>query len=67
MSVNVRVADNKAEGLDEDGGRWSVICVTHGTLLSADSRTEARDGASDARRLGFCEWCEECMDAIVPS
>ena len=64
MSVSVRVADNEAEGLDTDGGRWSVICVTHGTLVSVESRAIARQDARYARQAGYCEWCEECTEAM---
>lgn len=61
--LRVRVADGEAEGLDTDGGRWQVVCETHGTLVSVESRQVARDDARAARALGYCEWCDECNEA----
>lgn len=58
--IAVRVDDNEAEGLDTSDGRWSVVCVKHGSLLSADTRTQARDDARLARAAGWCEWCWDC-------
>lgn len=62
-TLSVRVADGQAEGLDTDGGRWQVICKTHGAVLSVQSRDVARQDARAARQHGACEWCEECMEA----
>jgi hypothetical protein len=59
-SIRVRVADGELEGLDTDGGRWQVICETHGSIVSVESRRTARADARAARALGFCDWCEDC-------
>jgi hypothetical protein len=59
--IKVRVADGEAEGLDTDGGRWQVICETHGAIVSVESRQVARDDARAARQEGRCESCEDCM------
>lgn len=62
----VRVADGEAEGLDTDGGRWQVICVEHGSIVSVESRSIARQDARQARLDGRCEWCDACMhDTVV--
>ncbi len=57
----ISVYDGIAEGLDVDGGRWSIVCETHGTILAvarlADAKTDARSGV--------CDFCEECMDLLV--
>jgi len=59
-AIKVRVANNEHEGLDTEGGRWSAVCETHGTLLSCDTRTEARLEARWARRENRADWCEDC-------
>lgn len=60
--MRVRVADGIVEGLDIDGGRWQVICEPHGSIVSVETRSIARSDAAAARRAGFCEWCEDCMN-----
>jgi hypothetical protein len=65
--IRVRVADGLREGLDVDGGRWYAICETHGSLLQEESRETARDDARLARAVGYCEWCEDCLDRLYES
>lgn len=63
MARVARATDARAEGLDEDGGRWYVVCIAHGELVQVTERTTARDDARAANAAGTCaEWCEACRD-----
>jgi len=43
--------------LDPEGGRWAVVCETHGNVSNHERREDARYFASHPD-----EWCEACMD-----
>lgn len=40
--------------LDPTGGRWVVICETHGTIVNTTT-------LADARATATAEFCEDCM------
>jgi hypothetical protein len=61
--IAVRVYDGIREGLDTDGGRWQVVCETHGAILSVETKKQATAEAQLARRNDSCEWCEDCQGA----
>jgi hypothetical protein len=45
--------------LDADGGAWSVVCESHGTLVSITTLS----GAKECSTLDFCDDCRaECED-----
>ena len=44
--------------MDTDGGRWQVVCESHGSILSVDTLKQAHsDAHSDT--ADFCEECRE--------
>lgn len=53
----VAVVNTAEQGLNpKDGGRWTLICDDHSTLLQIHTLTLARQFASAPE-----EWCENCM------
>lgn len=46
--------------LDEDSGKWSIICEDHGSILSLDTMSAARSHMADV--AGWCEYCREKQD-----
>lgn len=57
------VWDGAAAGMDTDGGRWQLVCESHGTIASYDRLRDARaDG-----QAGHVDFCEECMAMAVPA
>ncbi len=49
-----------AQGLDESGGRYAVVCETHNTICNTTSLKLARPF------LKIPEFCEECMKDYRP-
>lgn len=43
--------------LDEDSGKWHVVCETHSTCVGVDTRAQAE--ASDTN-----DFCDECRDRV---
>ena len=52
-------------GFDTDGGRWVVICDTHGTCINVDSLRDAL--FCRAHPTNFCDDCRELASNKVDS
>jgi len=56
LKVEVIVATAEEEGLDDEGGKWVTICLTHGVIMNSATKSKAYDLS-----LYPDELCEECM------
>ena len=56
LKVEVIVATAEEEGLDDEGGKWVTICLTHGAIMNSATKSEAY-----YLSLYPDELCEECM------
>lgn len=64
---HVGVYDARAAGLDDDGGRWVVVCEAHGTVCNFDTLAHARSfartqGSEHCPTVNFCEDCMRIAD-----
>jgi hypothetical protein len=55
----IAIYDAQAADLDADAGRWSLVCETHGAILSTETLALARYHAAAPD-----EWCEECAEIV---
>lgn len=44
------------QGLDTDGGRYSIVCSEHATVIAHTNKRDALWWTSNP-----AEWCEDCM------
>lgn len=55
--VRVELYDGALQGLDTDGGRWSLVCE-HGSVLAVDTIRAAEAWWGHPR-----DWCDTCRDS----
>ncbi len=49
--------DGAAQGLDTDGGKYTIVCQHHSNTLSHNNRARAQWLARNVT-----QWCEDCME-----
>lgn len=54
---HVSVYDGEKQGLDTDGGKYTIVCHAHSNTLSHGNRSHATWLARNAT-----DWCEGCME-----
>lgn len=57
----VVIYNTEAQGLDSDGGPWSVVCETHGTIVQVSSQRAARS----VMKAGSNEFCDCCRQTCT--
>lgn len=56
--ARVSLYDGALQGLDTDGGRWSLVCETHSTVLAVQTLRSAESWWGHPK-----DWCEGCRDS----
>lgn len=55
------VYDAVEQGLDDDGGRWAVVCNAHSTIINAATKADAKICMEHS--ANFCEECQKLLAA----
>jgi hypothetical protein len=56
--THVVIYDAAQQGLDDEGGRYAVVCEAHGVIVNVTSMPRARSA------MKAVDFCEDCMETL---